>query len=114
MNVEPLFEEIFIYYRADPTIQAMFEDQKLIIGIKFRDTKESYYIEIDQNKSISLLQSKSTSKPDVRISIQSKSLLSDLLDGKIPLKKQFLNGKIRITKGLVKISKIYRKYVKND
>ncbi len=109
--IEDTFEELFEYYRSDSSIRAMFRDLDLTISVKFGDTKRKYFIKIDQDRSIFLESETPNLKPDIKIRISTEKLLKDLVDGAIPISEQFKKGKILITKGFVKIAKIYRKYV---
>ena len=111
MSIENAFEQIFDYYRADPSISAMFKDLDLLVAAKFADTKQKYYITIKQDQEIFLNSTLPDNKPDIKVRISSEQLLVDLINGDLPVPEQFKKGKIMITKGLMKIIKIYRKYV---
>jgi hypothetical protein len=89
----------------------MFRDLDLKISVKFGDSKRKYFVKIDQDRSIQLEPESANYKPDIKIRIITEKLLADLVDGNLPVPVQFKKGKILITKGFVKIAKIYRKYV---
>ena len=110
-NLENTFEQLFDYYRTDSSVRQMFTDLKIAVIVKFRDTKRKVLVIIDHDQSISLNPDVESIKPDIKVKVQSEQLLIDLVDGKLPYKEQFKKGRIMITKGLMKIIKIYRKYV---
>lgn len=112
MSIENAFEEIFGYYRSDPNIRAMFEGQILTIAVKFVDTKQIYRVNIHQDQTISLESNLSPKKPDIQVKIRSEQILLDLLNGDLPIGETFAKGKVVISKGFVKIARLYRKYVK--
>ncbi len=114
MSIEDTFEQLFDYYRSDSSVRAMFKDQNLNISVKFGDTKRKFTVKIQQDKSIILEPDSSLDKPDIKIRIKSEHLLTELVNGELPVPAQFAKGRIMITKGFVKIAKIYRKYVKED
>ena len=110
-SIENTFEELFEYYRSDPSVRAMFINLNLLISVKFGDTKRKHFVKIQQDQSIFLEPNTSTEKPDIKVRVKSEQLLIDLVDGNLPVPEQFKKGRIMITKGLVKIIKIYRKYI---
>ena len=110
-SIEDTFEEIFDYYRSDSSIRAMFEDLDLKISVKFADTNRKYFISVQKDEAINLVPEFLQNKPDIKIRVSSEQLLKDLMQGNLPIPDQFKKGKIIITKGLVKIAKIYRKYI---
>ena len=110
MSIENTFEEIFYYYRSDPSIRDMFRDLDLLLMVKFADTKQKYFVTIKQDQSI-FLNPAPEKKPDIKVRVSSEQLLKDLVNGALPVPEQFKKGKIMITKGLMKIIKIYRKYI---
>lgn len=111
MSIENVFEQIFEYYRSDPSIRAMFKGLDLVIVTKFADTKRKCFVTIQHDESIFLNPAPLVVKPDIKIRISTEQLLVDLVAGKLPVPEQFKKAKIMITKGLMKIIKIYRKYV---
>jgi hypothetical protein len=110
-NLENTFEELFEYYRTDPSVRQMFKDLNISVIVKFKDTKRKFLVIIDQDRSIALKPDIDSIIPDIKVRVKSEQLLIDLVDGKLPVQEQFTKGRIMITKGLLKIIKIYRKYV---
>lgn len=111
MSIENIFEKLFDFYRSDSSVRSMFEDLDILVTVKFLDTNKKYSITIHQDQEIFLHQYEQQNKPDIKVRVKSKQLFIDLVEGKLPIQKQFTTGKIMITKGLMKIIKIYRKYV---
>jgi len=108
-NIDDAFENVFNYYRSDPTIRAMFKEENLAIAVKFGDTKRVYTVNVRQDQEIFLDRNPPMNKPDIRIKIKSEQVLLDLVNEDLLLTKAFAKMQIRIAKGVIKIAKLARK-----